>query len=182
MSDEARARFLAELPDEALIDYWTVQVGGRSSTRQQVPSPLRWMLREHGRVRTSQGVKPLAQAVGPQLAEFGAFLPVADLPPEKARKLHLATSLEALPKGRWEELFSELAGSEDDAFVGSMYVLLTRRELDFPEGLTRCRVGDDWGPARTPRSPLPPTPPSTGPCGLRSNPRSSSAPPRTRSS
>ncbi|MGF0168531.1 DEAD/DEAH box helicase family protein [Streptomyces albidoflavus] len=145
MSDEARARFLAELPDEALIDYWTVQVGGRSSTRQQVPSPLRWMLREHGRVRTSQGVKPLAQAVGPQLAEFGAFLPVADLPPEKARKLHLATSLEALPKGRWEELFSELAGSEDDAFVGSMYVLLTRRELDFPEGLTRCRVGDDWG-------------------------------------
>lgn len=144
MSEEARARFLAELPTEALIDHWTVQVGNRSTTRQQAPSPIRWMLNEHGRVRTSQGIKPLKQAVGPQLSEYRAFLPVADLPVEKARKLHLATTLEELPQGRWEELFSELAGSEDDAFVGSMYVLLTRRELDFPDGLTRCRVGDAW--------------------------------------
>ncbi|UNS97217.1 DEAD/DEAH box helicase [Streptomyces tubbatahanensis] len=144
MSEEARARFLTELPTEALIDFWTVQVGNRSTTRQQAPSPIRWVLRKHGRVWTSQGVKPLKQAVGPQLAEYGAFLPVADLPVEKARKLHLATTLEELPSARWQELFDELSRSEDDAFVGSMYVLLTRRELDFPEGLTRCRVGDAW--------------------------------------
>ncbi|MDJ1134505.1 DEAD/DEAH box helicase [Streptomyces iconiensis] len=144
MSEEARARFLTELPTDALIDFWTVQIGNRATTRQQASSPIRWMLRKHGRVRTSQGIRPLAQAVGPQLAEYGTFLPVADLPAEKARKLHLATTLEELPQARWDELFEELVRSEDDAFVGSMYVLLTRRELDFPDGLTRCRVGDAW--------------------------------------
>ncbi|MCZ0979754.1 DEAD/DEAH box helicase [Streptomyces diastatochromogenes] len=146
LSDESRAAFLKALPDEAVVDNWTRQIGAQTSTRQSVASPIRWMLRKYGYVTTSQGLKPLTEAVGPQLAAYRDALPVADVSPEKARKLHLATTVDEVPADRWEALLTELSHSEDDAFVGSTYVMLTRFGADFPEdSLTRCRIGDVWG-------------------------------------
>ncbi|MER8017705.1 DEAD/DEAH box helicase [Streptomyces griseoluteus] len=145
LSEESRAAFLRALPDDAVVDSWTRQVGAQSNTRQAVASPIRWMLRKYGTVATSQGVRPLREAVGPQLAAYRDVLPVADISPEKARKLRLPVTVEEVPKDRWNALLAEVSRSEDDAFVGGTYVMLTRFEADFPEdSLTRCRVGDVW--------------------------------------
>ncbi|WP_306312319.1 DEAD/DEAH box helicase [Streptomyces hydrogenans] len=146
LSEESRAAFLKALPDESVVDNWTLQIGAQTSTRQAVASPVRWLLRKYGRVATSQGLKPLPEAVGPQLTAYRDMLPVADISPEKARKLHLATTVDDVPADRWEALLAELARSEDDSVVGGTYVMLTRFGADFPEDtLTRCRIGDVWG-------------------------------------
>ncbi|MFE5079230.1 DEAD/DEAH box helicase [Streptomyces mirabilis] len=145
LSEESRAAFLKALPDDAVVDSWTRQIGAQSSTRQAVISPIRWMLRKYGTVSTSQGVKPLGEAVGPQLAGYRDVLPVADLSPEKARKLRLPVTVDEVPAAHWETLLSEVTRSENDSFVGNTYVMLTRFGADFPEdALTRCRVGDTW--------------------------------------
>ncbi|WP_053750573.1 DEAD/DEAH box helicase [Streptomyces sp. MMG1533] len=145
LSNEARANFLKVLPEDALIDNWTLQVGAQVSTRRAVASPMRWMLKRHGLVSTSQGILPLTEAVGPQLAAYSDVLPVAQISAEKARKLRLATSVEEVPGSFWDQLLEKLQHSEDDVFVGNTYVLLTRLEVPFPDdSLTRCRIGDEW--------------------------------------
>ncbi len=145
LSEESRAAFLKALPDDAVVDNWTCQIGAQSSTRQAVMSPIRWMLKKYGAVSTSQGIKSLGEAVGPQLAAYRDVLPVADISPEKARKLRLPTTVDNVPAERWETLLSEVTRSEDDAFVGNTYVMLTRFGADFPEdSLTRCRTGETW--------------------------------------
>nr|WP_234330176.1 DEAD/DEAH box helicase [Streptomyces acidiscabies] len=143
LSEESRAAFLKALPDDAVVDNWTLQVGAQTSTRKAVISPVRWMLTKYGTVVTSQGTKPLKEAVGPQLAAYRDVLPVADLSPEKARKLRLPTTVEEVPADRWTTLLDEVSRSEDDAFVGATYVMLTRVGAEFTE-LTRCRIGDTW--------------------------------------
>ncbi|PJN10633.1 helicase [Streptomyces sp. CB01635] len=146
MSEESRANFLKALPDESVVDNWTRQFGAQANTRQAVPSPIRWMLRKYGVVGTTQGLKPLKEAVGPQLASYHDVLPVADISPEKARKLHLPVTVDEVPPQLWQSLLDAVARSEDDVFVGATYVMLTRFEADFPEdSLTRCRIGDTWG-------------------------------------
>ncbi|KUH35555.1 MULTISPECIES: sacsin N-terminal ATP-binding-like domain-containing protein [Streptomyces] len=145
LSDEARAAFLRALPDDALIENWTLQIGAQTGTRRTAQSPIRWMLTRYGRVATSQGLKPLKEAVGPQLDAYRDVLPVASVSIEKARKLGLADSVEKVRSQQWEQLLEKLQASEDDVFVGSTYALLTRLGIDFPEdSLTRCRVGDAW--------------------------------------
>ncbi|MFE3030169.1 DEAD/DEAH box helicase [Streptomyces canus] len=146
LSPESRSAFLKVLPDDAVVDNWTLQVGAQTSTRQPVASPIRWMLRKFGSVNTSQGIKPLKEAVGPQLAGYRDVLPVADISPEKARRLRLPTTIDEVPTDRWDTLLDEVTRSEDDSFVGATYVMLTRFGADFPEdSLTRCRIGDAWG-------------------------------------
>ncbi|UYQ62309.1 sacsin N-terminal ATP-binding-like domain-containing protein [Streptomyces peucetius] len=147
LSEESRAAFLKTLPDAAVVDHWTRHYGSRVNSRQSVVSPIRWMLRKYGTVVTSQGIRPLKEAVGPQLASYRDVLPVADsLSAEKARKLGLPTTVADVPGDRWEALLADVSRSEDDSFVGATYVMLTRFEADFPEdSLTRCRIGDSWG-------------------------------------
>lgn len=146
LSAESRAAFLKVLPDDAVVDNWTRQIGAQTNTRQAVASPIRWMLKKFGTVDTSQGIKPLREAVGPQLAGYRDVLPVADISPEKARRLRLPTTVDEVPADRWNALLDEIVRSEDDAFVGATYVMLTRFGADFPEdSLTRCRIGDVWG-------------------------------------
>ncbi|MET9732949.1 DEAD/DEAH box helicase family protein [Streptomyces sp. NPDC006458] len=146
LSDVARARFLKALPEDALIDNWTLQVGAQVGTRRPIASPVRWMLNRHGLVSTSQGLRPIGEAVGPQLTAYSDVLPVAEISAEKARKLRLAATVEEVPDSFWKQLQDKLQDSEDDVFVGNTYVLLTRLEVTFPEDtLTRCRIGDEWG-------------------------------------
>ncbi|MFB9734479.1 MULTISPECIES: DEAD/DEAH box helicase [Streptomyces] len=145
LSPESRARFLRALPDDAVVTNWTLQIGAQTSTRQAVISPIRWMLRKHGTVATSKGIRPLKEAVGPELSAYRDVLPVADITQEKARRLRLPSTVDEVPGDRWESLLDEVSRSEDDVFVGTTYVMLTRFGADFPEdSLTRCRVGDTW--------------------------------------
>lgn len=144
LSEEGRAAFVKALPDDSVIDTWTLQVGVQASTRKVIHSPLRWMLRRHGRVATSQGIVPLANAVGPQLHSYADVLPVAEISAEKARKLHLPALVDEVPTKQWDRLLDQLRESDDDLFVGRTYVMLTRLGVDFPDQLTRCRVGTEW--------------------------------------
>ncbi|MEU5161030.1 DEAD/DEAH box helicase [Streptomyces sp. NPDC020875] len=146
LSDEGRAAFVRAMPDESLVEHWSRQFGVQASTRGTVRSPVNWMLRRHGRLPTSKGALRPAEAVGPQLHAYADVLPVADISPEKARKLRLPTTVEAVPQDRWVDLLEQLQRSEDDVFVGRTYVMLTRLEVPFPEGVrTRCRIGAEWG-------------------------------------
>ncbi|MGK4579588.1 DEAD/DEAH box helicase [Kitasatospora sp. HPMI-4] len=145
LSEQARANFLQALPEDALIENWTLQIGTQAGTRRTAQSPIRWMFTRHGRIKTSQGLKSLKEAVGPQLDAYRDVLPVASLSEEKARKLGLADSVEKVRPQQWEQLLEKLQESEDDAFVGSTYALLTRLGIEFPEdSLTRCRIGNVW--------------------------------------
>ncbi|MFF3097964.1 DEAD/DEAH box helicase [Streptomyces cyaneofuscatus] len=145
LSEDGQAAFVKALPDVSVIDTWTRQIGAQGSTRVAIESPLRWMLRRHGRVPTSQGVRRIADAVGPQLHAYSDVLPVADISSEKARKLHMPITADAVPSGQWNKLLAELGQSDDDAFVGRSYVMLTRLEVDFPDDSpTRCRIGSEW--------------------------------------
>lgn len=146
LSDEGKAAFVKALPDESVVDSWSMWFGSQANTRKSVASPLRWMVRMHGMVATSQGLRRPGEAVGPQLSAYADVLPVADISAEKARKLHLPTTLDAVPESMWDKLMEELLQSEDDAFVGNTYVMLTRLQVPFPEdSLTRCRIADEWG-------------------------------------
>ncbi|MFG2134162.1 DEAD/DEAH box helicase [Streptomyces sp. NPDC048751] len=146
LSDEGKAAFVKALPDAYVVDAWTMQFGAQAQTRRGVSSPLRWMVRRYGLVPTSQGVKRLTEAVGPQLTSYSDVLPVADISLEKARKLRLPLTVDAVPERQWERLIEQLLRSEDDIFVGNTYVLLSRLDVPFPEDvLTRCRIGDEWG-------------------------------------
>ncbi|MFE2265235.1 DEAD/DEAH box helicase [Streptomyces griseosporeus] len=145
LSPESRARFLRALPDDAVVTNWTRQFGAQTNTRQAVTSPIRWLLHKYGTVATSKGIKPLTEAVGPELAAYRDVLPVADISAEKARRLRLPATIDEVPGDRWEALLDEVSRSEDDVFVGTTYVMLTRFGADFPEdSLTRCRIGDTW--------------------------------------
>ncbi|WP_438272013.1 sacsin N-terminal ATP-binding-like domain-containing protein [Streptomyces mirabilis] len=145
LSPAGRAAFVKALPEESVVDSWSMQFGTQTNTHRTVISPLRWMVRRHGMVNTSQGLKPLDEAVGPQLSAYADVLPVAAVGAETARKLRLPVTLDAVPESQWQKLMDQLLESEDDAFVGNTYVMLTRLEVPFPQdSLTRCRVGDAW--------------------------------------
>lgn len=145
LSEEGRAAFVAALPELGMVRNWTCQIGRQSRTQVSVPSPLRWMVARYGFCRTSQGLLPLSQCVGPHLVEHSAVLPVADLTGAKADALGLPQALEQVPQRVWDVVHEQLAESEDDNFVGRAYVLLTRANAGFPEGVeTRCRIGSEW--------------------------------------
>ncbi|MBM4481845.1 DEAD/DEAH box helicase family protein [Rhodococcus hoagii] len=146
LSEEGRAAFLAAIPDEGLIENWTRQIGTSANTRAQIISPIRWLLGTYGSVRTSQGLRPIGEAVGPQLGEYSAVLPVAEISASKAQKLRLPTSVDDVAPARWTALLDLLKKSTDDAFVGRTYALLIRVAYDLvvEEDAVRCRVGDAW--------------------------------------
>lgn len=146
LSEEGKAAFLAAIPDEALVENWTRQIGKSVNTRVAVASPIRWLLRTFGTVQTSKGIVPIREAVGPQLGAYSAVLPVAEISPEKARRLGMPDSENAVAPERWEDLLAMARQSTDDSFVGGAYALLIRVALELvsAESDVRCRVGDDW--------------------------------------
>ncbi|MEU6067240.1 DEAD/DEAH box helicase [Streptomyces sp. NPDC047082] len=146
LSEEGRAAFVAALPEKGMVRNWTCQIGRQSRTQVTVPSPLRWMVAKYGFCRTEQGLVPLPQCVGPGLAEHAVVLPVARLTRVQADALDLPETLDAVPQRVWDRVHERLADSEEDRFVGRAYVLLTRADAEFPDGVeTRCRIGSEWG-------------------------------------
>ncbi|MFC4035740.1 DEAD/DEAH box helicase [Streptomyces polygonati] len=145
LSQDGRAAFVSQLPDNGIVQNWNLQYGSQTSTRQAVDSPLLWMIRRYGLVRTSLGLTRLSEAVGPQLKQYATVLPVAEIGPEVARRLRLPTTPDEVPAARWGKLLDRVLTSEEDAFVGRAYALLMRVGFVFPDGVgTRCRVGNVW--------------------------------------
>lgn len=149
LSEEGRAAFLQALPGHGLVSVWTVQVGRQQATRMNVMSPLLWMARDKGSLRTSRGLRPVPRCVAPTLHEHGRVLAVARASAAVATALRLPMSLDKVPDAVWAALVEEAAGSTDDDFPGSVYALLIGAGAEWPEGAaTRCRIGDDWSSER----------------------------------
>ncbi|WP_329376881.1 DEAD/DEAH box helicase [Streptomyces sp. NBC_01351] len=145
LSEDGRAAFVAALPESGVVQNWSSQYGTAGNSRQAIVSPLRWMISKHGLVKTSLGLVSVSEAVGPQLKEFAAILPVAEIRPEIAAGLKMPTTPEKVPTARWGKLLERVLKSEDDVFIGRAYALLLRVEFEFPDGIaTRCRVGTVW--------------------------------------
>ncbi len=146
LSDEGRADFLAAIPDELLVANWMRQIGKSANHREQIISPVRWLVSTHGYVKTSLGILPVGEAVGPQLREYAEVLPVAEISLAKANKLRLPTRVEEVAPDRWSNLLNAVRGSTNDAFVGQTYALLIRVAygLVVEEEVVRCRVGNTW--------------------------------------
>jgi superfamily II DNA or RNA helicase len=147
LSEEGKAAFLDAMPDEGLVENWTRQIGKHVNTRTAIESPIRWLLRHEGVVTTSKGLRPVAEAVGPQLGTHADVLPVALISPDKARKLGLPVKVDQVESSRWAELLHTVKESTDDAFVGATYCLLIEvaGALLAEEVELRCRIGDEWG-------------------------------------
>ncbi|MGW2216995.1 DEAD/DEAH box helicase [Nonomuraea sp. NPDC001684] len=145
LSQEGRSAFLQELPSEGLVPQWTIQVGRQSTARKPVMSPLQWVARKYGHLRTSRGLRPVLRAVGPQLRVYRDLLPVADVSPSLASTLHLPNTLGELKPAHWTRLAAEAAASTEDDFPGRVYALIFEADVPWPDGaVTRCRVGDEW--------------------------------------
>jgi superfamily II DNA or RNA helicase len=145
LSEEGRAAFVSALSEDGIVQNWRSQYGSQTATRKVIVSPLLWMVRKYGLVRTSLGLTSVSEAVGPQLKQYAAVLPVADLGAETARRLQLPTTPDDVPLARWGKLLDRVLESEDDVFVGRAYALLLRVGFEFPDGVaTRCRVGNTW--------------------------------------
>ncbi|AMY18054.1 MULTISPECIES: DEAD/DEAH box helicase [Nocardiaceae] len=146
LSAEGRARFLETLSVDDVPRSWTRQVGNQTSTRVHIPSPVCWLIRDRGTVRTSQGVKAVAEVVGPQLSEFADYLPVAQISSPLAVRLEIPGAIADVPAAMWADLLRALERSEDDAFVGRTYALLIRVAPDIVNAAVsvRCRVGGVW--------------------------------------
>ncbi|GAB3240926.1 DEAD/DEAH box helicase [Kineosporia babensis] len=145
LSPEGRAAFLRALPERGLIARWKRQVGRQKGTAAPLPSPLVWMARRHGYLKTEEGVLRVRDCVSPALSRHSAMLPVADVPTPVAEVLSLPARLEDVPARVWEHLLRRAVTSTDDAFVGQAYALTLTGSTYWPEGVaTRCRVGEDW--------------------------------------
>jgi superfamily II DNA or RNA helicase len=145
LSDEGSAAFLHALPRLGLVTNWTMQAGRSRASVKTVASPLQWMARKHGRLRTSRGLRALSECVSPQLKAHRDVLPVADVSPALSDALKLPDSLGNIGALLWKKLVEEAAQCEDDVFPGTVYALLIEAGAGWPEDLpTRCRVGAEW--------------------------------------
>lgn len=146
LSDEGKAAFIAATPADGVVTNWTRQVGRNSTSRVQIPSPIRWLFTKHGYVDTSQGICRVAKAVGPELASYSSVLPVAQIPAATAQRLRLRSTVDEIPSAQWATLLSQVKKSEDDEFIGRTYALLIRVANDLldEEPSVRCRVGARW--------------------------------------
>lgn len=146
LSPVGRAAFLAAMPEDGLVQNWTRQIGRNAATRTQIVSPIRWLLHNSGYVETSQGLKRVSDAVGPQLSQFRDVLPVAQISSSKALSLRLPRQVEDVPAEAWEGLLERIKDSTDDQEVGRGYAILIRvaEDLINQEVAVRCRVGHSW--------------------------------------
>ncbi|WP_439664091.1 sacsin N-terminal ATP-binding-like domain-containing protein [Lentzea sp. HUAS TT2] len=144
LSEEGRAAFVRNLPRGGLVSDWSLQIGATAGNRRTVISPLVWMVRKHGLVQTTRGLRPLTKVVSPALKQYAEFLPVAELPVDVADVFRLPDVIGKVPTSMWEGLLTEIDASEDDGFPGRAYAFLFEHEVDIDLGNTRCRVGDVW--------------------------------------
>ncbi|MFG1701323.1 DEAD/DEAH box helicase family protein [Nonomuraea sp. NPDC049309] len=146
LSEEGRAAFLQNVPSSGAVANWVMQPGNKGvAGRRTIASPIRWLGRKYGHLKTSRGLRQVRRCVGPDLNMHRDVLPVADVSPHIAAMLALPQTLDELPTRIWEELVDEASSSTDDAFPGEVYALMFEVGADLPEGaMTRCRVGDEW--------------------------------------
>jgi superfamily II DNA or RNA helicase len=98
------------------------------------------MLRHHGRLGTSLGIRRVGQAVGPALKEWDQILPVTHLDAKVAVLLKLPNSLTALTEWQWADAFDQIEHVSDERLIGRFYRAAAEL-IPAPTSLW-CRQGD----------------------------------------
>ena len=108
-------------------------------------SPCNWMLKKHGMVSTSQGVRLLGTSVGSRLGKWRAFLAVAEgIEPATEVALGLAQTPEQITPGEWKRALNLLYGRDfDPQEIASFYAAFCKTH-EAPDGL-RCIEGTKQG-------------------------------------
>lgn len=145
LSDEGRIRFTAASL-LAARDEGTHRIGHTTQGHRYSPiaveSPVTWLLRREGRLRTAVGVARPEAALSPTLATSAAegFLPIADCSHEEAERLLLRASLEEVTDAEWQTALGHAACSPDLPRVAAFYAEACRHTA--APALVRCLTGD----------------------------------------
>lgn len=93
-------------------------------------SPVVAAVKRWGRLATSRptadstlGARPVSDCVGPELAEYGDVLPVADTTAEAAAALELHAVIELVPTTLWKQTIVEALESSDSKQLGAVLQL-----------------------------------------------------------
>ncbi|MFC7673270.1 DEAD/DEAH box helicase [Mycolicibacterium sp. GCM10028919] len=141
LSDEVGARLtneLLRLPTTQNV--WTWRASGPVHLDTvDVMSPSAWMIKQHGTLMTTRGLRPVNGAVSATLAEFGRLLPVSRLSAEATSVLALPHDVAECPKPVLAASLESLVGETDDDLIGK-FVSALAKVLPPPTALP-CRVG-----------------------------------------
>lgn len=143
LSNDARCRLThALLQASSDLDHWTFCHLTQSRYPElSVDHPLVWLIRAKGLLRTSFGPARVDLAVGPDLVDFRALLPVAEgLSRSAARALRLPSEPGGLSSEHWTILLRAALKAADDQTLARAYVTAVKEGQDRP-GNIRCRMG-----------------------------------------
>ncbi|WP_406359361.1 helicase-related protein [Streptomyces sp. NBC_00715] len=148
LSAEGRAAFARALPDPGRVPDWRCSRTTGAHFELNVESPAVWMLRKHGMLATSVGVRRAKAAVSPELDVDARLLPVAEVAVAYARALQLPSKIQDVPAALWDDLALRADSGTEIGFVGSAYAFLAASgssgDLEDEARLFRCRVGEQW--------------------------------------
>jgi superfamily II DNA or RNA helicase len=102
------------------------------------PSPALWLLRRRGHVRTSEGVRPVAQAFSSHLSELQMFLPVAEMDLDSSDRLGLRGILK---QADWDQAIEVSLTVDDESALAKLYAKAAA-SISAPK-LIRCVVGEE---------------------------------------
>jgi superfamily II DNA or RNA helicase len=145
LSPEGRARFTSSvLTADAAPRPWTMKHETTEKyPRVPCPAPHLWMVSEKGRLRTSLGIRAIAECIGPSLAALASILPVAECTDEIAQVLGLPNAVDAIGAERWSEALGQADSIEDERVVGALYAAACTAVR--PPEKVWCRLGADRG-------------------------------------
>jgi superfamily II DNA or RNA helicase len=152
LGNEGNAYFVkALLPYATTESPWIMEHKTRSDYYPSVEMepPCLWVIRKFGRLHTSLGILPVAEAVAPALVEWQNFLPVAQCTAEQARLIGLPESFQALTDKIWQSAFRCVESAEDDSLVGRFYAAIAK--IQPPPERIRCILGGGAECLRDPR-------------------------------
>jgi superfamily II DNA or RNA helicase len=142
LSDGAKARYASALFSVAQdLGPWTF--GHTTQARYPkrfCPHPIVWMVRKHGVLETSLGLRKPTEAVAPTLSRFAQLLPVARIGTDAADALGLPSKVGELSEKTWAGLLDRVKQIDQDAVIGLAYLAAATSDVPRPEEI-RCRVG-----------------------------------------
>ena len=144
LSNEGRARFTNEVLTHD-DPPWTLSHDSRRFAYPSIHfiSPSLWIIRQEGCLHTSQGYISVPDCVGPTLAAWEDFMPVAFCAPEDALRLELPDGCDKLNDRQWSRALDVASKNEDIQSLGNFYAMAAQFIPSPPEKI-RCLIGDEW--------------------------------------
>jgi superfamily II DNA or RNA helicase len=145
LSDEGRAA-MTEIALEAGAGPERVWVSHETAPekykRGAFRGPVAWRLRRSGMLNSSLGIVPVANAVGPQLAELRELLPVAACGVDEAALLRLPANIAEVNERQWADAVAAANTCTDIQTLGALVVGLVSADI-VPDQI-RAQAGEEF--------------------------------------